>query len=230
MLGVGKLCLQREPLLDRHRGAEGRFDAVARAQPGDLGLDVLGQAVVGLDHVDPHRVAPDRRTFDAAEHAAERRLVAPGGVGMPGVLVAVVRHRRATCRCARAPDSPDRCPATGWSSSSPKWRANATCSARVMSWSRKNRTLCLQQQRTDLGDEPGVARRDAEVHVGELGADRAGQRLDLDRSAWRPLGRAAWWWRLSCHVLVNGCAQQGLSPMIPARSSLRTAGQKSCTA
>ncbi len=33
-------------------------------------------------------------------------------------------------------------PATGWSSSSPKWRAKATCSARVMSWSRKNSTLC----------------------------------------------------------------------------------------
>ena len=34
-------------------------------------------------------------------------------------------------------------PATGWSSSSPKWRAKATCSARVMSWSRKNSTRCL---------------------------------------------------------------------------------------
>src|SRR6185369_7116018 len=32
-------------------------------------------------------------------------------------------------------------PATGWSSRSPKRRANATCSAREMSWSRKNRTL-----------------------------------------------------------------------------------------
>src|SRR5262245_31944107 len=32
---------------------------------------------------------------------------------------------------------------TGWSSSSPKRRAKATCSARVMSWSRRNRTLCF---------------------------------------------------------------------------------------
>src|SRR5690349_9612661 len=32
-------------------------------------------------------------------------------------------------------------PATGWSSSGPNRSASATCSARVMSWSRKNRTL-----------------------------------------------------------------------------------------
>src|SRR5262245_32256944 len=37
-------------------------------------------------------------------------------------------------------------PATGWSSSCPKCRANATCSARVMSWSRKKRTLCLRSK------------------------------------------------------------------------------------
>ena len=43
--------------------------------------------------------------------------------------------------------------------------------------------LVLEQQRADLGDEAGVARRSAEVHVGELRADRAGQRLDLDRAA-----------------------------------------------
>src|SRR5690349_16314072 len=34
-------------------------------------------------------------------------------------------------------------PATGWSSSSPKWRANATCSARLMPWRRKKRTRCF---------------------------------------------------------------------------------------
>src|SRR5438552_11617071 len=36
-------------------------------------------------------------------------------------------------------------PATGWSSSSPNWRAKATCSARVMSWSRKNSSRCLRR-------------------------------------------------------------------------------------
>jgi hypothetical protein len=39
----------------------------------------------------------------------------------------------------------------------------------------------LEQQRANLGDEAGVARRDTEVDVEQLGADRAGQRLDLDR-------------------------------------------------
>ena len=42
-----------------------------------------------------------------------------------------------------SPGGPGSLPGTGWSSSSPKWRANATCSARVMSWSRKNSTLCF---------------------------------------------------------------------------------------
>src|SRR4051812_17925431 len=39
-------------------------------------------------------------------------------------------------------------PATGWSSSGPKRSARATCSPRVMSWSRKNRTLyCSSRSR-----------------------------------------------------------------------------------
>jgi hypothetical protein len=42
MLGVGILRLEREAFLDRHRGAECRLDAVARAQAGDLALNVLG--------------------------------------------------------------------------------------------------------------------------------------------------------------------------------------------
>src|SRR5574337_54559 len=36
-------------------------------------------------------------------------------------------------------------PATGWSSSSPTRRATPTCSARVMSWSRRNKTLCVSR-------------------------------------------------------------------------------------
>src|SRR4030095_12935867 len=46
-------------------------------------------------------------------------------------------------------------PATGWSSSSPKCRANATCSARVMSWSRKNRTLCFSSSARISATRPG---------------------------------------------------------------------------
>ena len=43
--------------------------------------------------------------------------------------------------------------------------------------------LVLEQQRADFGDELGVARGGAQVHVGELRADRARQRLDLDGAA-----------------------------------------------
>ena len=41
--------------------------------------------------------------------------------------------------------------------------------------------LVLQQQRADLAHEVGVARGLADVDVQDLRADRAGQRLDLDR-------------------------------------------------
>ena len=43
--------------------------------------------------------------------------------------------------------------------------------------------LVLEQQRADFGDELGVARGDTQVHVAELGADRARQRFDLDGAA-----------------------------------------------
>src|SRR5262245_15169102 len=46
-------------------------------------------------------------------------------------------------------------PATGWSSSSPKWRAKATCSARVMSWSRKKSTLCFSSSARISAIRPG---------------------------------------------------------------------------
>ena len=37
----------------------------------------------------------------------------------------------------------------------------------------------LQQQRPDLGHQPGMSRGGAKVDVLHFGADRAGQRLDL---------------------------------------------------
>ena len=82
--------MQREALLDRHRGAEARLDAVAGAQVRDLGLDVLGQVLVGEDHIRPHRVAADGRALHAAQDRAERRRFAPGGIRVPRVFVAVV--------------------------------------------------------------------------------------------------------------------------------------------
>jgi len=63
---------------------------VAGAQVGDPVLDVVRQFLVGEGHVGPQGIATDRRTLDAAQHAAERRGLAPGGIGVPGVLVAIV--------------------------------------------------------------------------------------------------------------------------------------------
>ncbi len=39
----------------------------------------------------------------------------------------------------------------------------------------------LQQQRTDLGHQRGVARGDTQVHIRKLGPERTAQRFDLDR-------------------------------------------------
>jgi hypothetical protein len=43
MLSIGKLCLQSEPLLDRHSGAKRGLNTVASAQTRDLVLDVIRQ-------------------------------------------------------------------------------------------------------------------------------------------------------------------------------------------
>ena len=152
-------------------------------------LTCSGRRLYASAMFDPHRVAADRRAFDAAEHAAERRLLAPRGVGVPGVLVAVVRavgrlvdaHEpgvvgiaagdRMILELAEVPRERD------------VLRARDVLVA-------EEQHLVLEQQRADLGEQRGVARGDAEIDVGELGADRAGERLDLDGSARRDDGAA----------------------------------------
>ena len=184
VLGVGELRLQRMAFLDRHRGAEARFDAVARAQTGDLGLDVLGQPLVGQHHVGPHRVAADRRALDAAQHAAERRHLAPGGVGVPGVLVAVVgrvgrlvdAHQARIVRIAAG----DRVVLQLAEVAGER----DVLGARDVLVAEEQHAM-LQQQGADLRDQRRVARSDAKVDVGQFGADRAGELLDPDRSLQR---------------------------------------------
>ena len=81
-------------------------------------------------------------------------------------------------------------PATGWSSSSPKRRAKATCSARVMSWSRKNSTLCFSSRARISATRSASRAASPRFDVRELGADRAGQRLDPDCREPRRAGNA----------------------------------------
>src|SRR5262249_16646591 len=94
MLGIGELRLESKALLDWHSGAERGFNTVASAQIRDLVLDVIRQLLVGQRHVDPHGVTADGRAFHTAEHAAEWWLLAPRRVGMPSILVAIVRGIR----------------------------------------------------------------------------------------------------------------------------------------
>ncbi|MNT32737.1 hypothetical protein D3C72_1686350 [compost metagenome] len=48
-----------------HRRTERMFDAALCPQSGDALLHVLGQALIGLDHVHPDGVAPFLRAFNA---------------------------------------------------------------------------------------------------------------------------------------------------------------------
>ena len=103
MLGVGELRLQREALLDRHRGAEARLDAVARAQAGDLRLDRARAAARRPAPCWPtscrRRPAGIRRSAarsrTAASRARWRRCARRSRSGRSA--------RRATCRCAPDP-------------------------------------------------------------------------------------------------------------------------------
>ena len=180
VLGIRELRVQCQALFRWHRRAKAGLDAVACAQAGDLRLDVFGQPLVGQHHVGPHRVAAHRRAFDAAQHAAEGRLLAPGGVGVPGVLVAVVglvgrlvdAHQagilgvaaghRVVFEFAEVP------------------REGHVLGARDVLVAEEQHPV-LQQQLADLGDQRGIARGDAEVDVAQLCADCAGERLDPDR-------------------------------------------------
>ncbi|MNM21248.1 hypothetical protein D3C81_316060 [compost metagenome] len=91
VLGVRVHRLERQAFFNRHGRTKTRFDTVASAQVGDLQLHVFGQVRVGLDHVGPHGVAAHRRALHATQHAAHRRGFAPGGIGVPGVFIAVHR-------------------------------------------------------------------------------------------------------------------------------------------
>jgi hypothetical protein len=127
-----ELRMQREAFLGGHRRAEARLDAVAGAKAGNPTLSASGRALYASTMLTHIGVAADGRALDTAKHAAERRLLAPGRIGVPRVLVAIVRLVRRLVD-AHEPRILGIAAGHRMSSSSPKCRANATCSARVMS-------------------------------------------------------------------------------------------------
>src|SRR5262245_40380210 len=76
----GELC----PLLRWQGCTEGIFDAVLCAQTINPGLNGIREFLVGLDHVDPDRVAADFRRFHATQHATEGRTFSPRRVAVEG--------------------------------------------------------------------------------------------------------------------------------------------------
>lgn len=91
VLRIRKLRLEGQTLVRRHGGAKGALDAMTCPQRGYHVLDMRWKHFVSQRHIGPHGVAANRRTFDAAQHAAHGRHLAPGGIAMPGVFIPVQR-------------------------------------------------------------------------------------------------------------------------------------------
>src|SRR6516225_7882427 len=177
MLGIGKLSLQSETLLNRHGGAERGLDAVARAQTGDLGLDMVRQLFVSERHVGPHGVTADGRAFHTAQHAAEWRLLAPRRVGVPDILVAIIGG------IGRLVDSDE----AGMIRVATRYgvifklaeiarERDVLGATDVLIAEEQN--LVLQQQRSDLFHKTTVTRCNSEIDVADLCTNRARQRFD----------------------------------------------------
>ncbi len=180
MLRIRELGLQRQALLDRHGGAEARLDAVARPQVGDLRLHVVGQARMGLHHVGPGGVAADGWALHATQHAAERRRVAPSGVRVPGVLIAIVGHlgRLVDAHQARVVRvAADDRMALEFAETARKGHMRGAADVLIA----EEQHAMLQQQRSDLGDQAVVLRGRRQAHVAEFCADGAGELVDRDR-------------------------------------------------
>jgi hypothetical protein len=112
--------------------------------------------------------------------APERRLLAPRRIGVPGVLVAIDR------RVGRFIDAHEARMVGIAARDRMVLELAEMASERDMLGTRdvlitEEQDPVLEQQGADFRDEPGIARGDAQIHVGQLGANRAGERLDLDR-------------------------------------------------
>src|SRR3954451_12444603 len=188
VLGVGVALVQGQPLLGSHGRTEAGLDAVPRPEAGDLLLHVLGQATVGLRHVDPDRVAADRGRLDAAEHRAHRRDLPPGRVAVVRVLVVlglavevlVDRAQPGVVRIAAGNrvvlEAPE-----------PLGQRDVLAAADVLV--AEEQDLVLEQQVVELGEEAGVPRGLGQADVAQLGADGRGLRDDLDRAGADAQGR-----------------------------------------
>ncbi|MCY1364396.1 hypothetical protein D9M69_511960 [compost metagenome] len=178
MLGIRVHGLERQALLHGHGGAEARLDAVAGAQALDALLHVGRQLLVGQDHVRPHGVAAHRRALHAAQHATHGRGLAPGGVGVPGVFVAVVglvrvlvdAYQAGVVRVAAGHRVVLQLAETAG-------EGHVLGAADVLVAQEQH--LVLQQQRLDLGEQAVVAGGVAQVHAADFGADGAGQLFDF---------------------------------------------------
>ena len=61
-------------------------DIVHGRHPAETGFQVFIEILIGHDHVREERVTTDFGKLDGAQDGPQRRLLAPGHIGMPGVL------------------------------------------------------------------------------------------------------------------------------------------------
>ncbi|MCY1373917.1 hypothetical protein D9M69_612190 [compost metagenome] len=94
MFRIRVLRLHRQALLLWHGGGKGGIEAVVGDQAVDFLLHIYGQIVIRQHHVGPHGVATGRWTFDATQYSTHRRRFPPGGIAVPGILVAIRRILR----------------------------------------------------------------------------------------------------------------------------------------
>jgi hypothetical protein len=179
VLGVLEALLEGETLLDRQLGAEGRLDAVAGTKVGDLLLDVLREATVGLDHVHPDGVPAHLRALDTAQHGTHRGGHSPRGVAVERVLVVFGRavevlvdaHQPWVLGVAAG----DR---VVLQRAEPLGERDVLGTGDVLVAEEED--LVLEQQVLQLGEQV-VARGDVgEAHATHLGADEGGEPMHLE--------------------------------------------------
>ncbi|MNJ26112.1 hypothetical protein D3C77_205780 [compost metagenome] len=182
VFGVGELGFERQAFFHRHRRTKAGFDAVPGAQAFDLLLHLIRQVLVGQHHVCPHGVATHRRALHTAQHTAHGRCFAPGGIGVPGVLVAVgglVRalvdlHQARVVRVAagyRVVFQLTKAPGKG----------HMLGAADVLVAQKQHPVL--EQLRPELVEQVVIVNRIRQVNPGHLSADGAGQLFDVHATA-----------------------------------------------
>jgi hypothetical protein len=178
VLGVGELRLECQPFVQRHCSAEAGLDAVAGAQVFDSGLYIVWQVLIGQHHVRPQGVAAYRRAFHTAQHTPHGRSLTPGGIGVPGIFIAVVGLVRALVdlhqpRVLRV--APGHRVVLQLAEATGEGHVLGTAEVLVA----QEQHTVLEQLLAQLGEQFVIVNRIGQVDATHLSTDRAGQLFNV---------------------------------------------------